>query len=170
MDMRFCAHVCQYICVYLCVVGCVRKNNSDFIPALSDRTHHLLLHDSCFHLWLQLCPSKINKHRQHKNTIKEKMKWKVKESCLLLYLASEGHGMLSCWILDMRKKEWKDKADVWRTERWGNKSNGRENGEERQKWNLFKKSNTCLWLTLADMRAYANLGTNKQNKKQWLSR
>lgn len=40
----------------------------------------------------------------------------------------------------------------------------RENGEERQKWNLFEKSNTCLWLTLADMHAYANLGTNKQNK------
>ena len=83
----------------------------------------------------------------------------------LLYLASEGQGMLSWWVLVMWKKNWKETADVWRTERRGYKSNERENGEERQKWNLFKKSNTCLWLTLADMHAYANLGTNKQDKQ-----
>lgn len=61
-------------------------------------------------------------------------------------------------------KNWKDPADVWRTKRRGNKSNERENGEERQKWNLFKKSNTCLWLTMAHTHAYSNLGMNKQNK------
>ena len=40
----------------------------------------------------------------------------------------------------------------------------KEYGEQKRKWGLLKKSNTCLWLTLAHMHAYANLGTNKQNK------
>lgn len=107
---------------------------------------------------MQLCLSKINTYK--KKTYKWKWTEKAKERRCFLYLASEGHGMLS-WSILVRKKL-KRPADVWRTERRGNKSNERENGEERQKWKLFKKSN--LSLTHTDKHAYANLGTNKQNK------
>lgn len=102
--------------------------------------------------------------RNKEKEIKKNSKWDI--PLAIFGLRRPRDPFMTSFTL-LRSKNRKDPKTSEELKAGGTKNIKREMEKKGEKWDLFKKKKKVKhlsWLTLADVRAYANLSTNKQNK------